>query len=592
MMNTYLEKLRQLWHELYDGEEEKLTTFLEELQGLKRTHFSTEREIDTTWYKDAVVYSTYVNRFNEDFTGLQAKLPYLQNLGVTCLWLLPILESPMKDAGFDISNFEAIRTELLGLPADAPDEEKTRVFDEFLQEAHKRGIRLIFDIAINHTSNEHAWFLEARQSKDSPKRDYYIWSDTPERFSEARILMKGILESNWTRDDATGEYYFHRFYDIQPDLNYRNPDVLIEMTRMLAGWKIKGVDGIRADAVPFLWKEDGTDCENLPRTHTVVKFFRAAFEYLEPGTLLLAEACQPPKEVVTYLGDGDECHAAYHFPVMPRIFRVMAEGRHDAVEMVLDPAFTPHIPEECQWFVFLRCHDELSLEMVTPEERTFLFKYYTKDPRWNYREGEGISARLATLFGEDPAKIQLAYSIMFTLPGTPIIYYGDEFGAVNDEEAYQEAIERTGYVDSRNFVRGKIDWERIEQELEQPGTLAYQLYHSLQSMIRVRKQHPTFSWGTIEFIHFRNAEDEVNHHILAYFRRFNNASRLVIQNVSSEEQHVSLPQVVAPFFSVAGKDEQEFYSSDETKKEKDLLMQKLITRDSTLILPPYSFYWL
>ncbi len=268
-----LQKLKQLWQELYQEQDEKLEAFLQELQGIKQEYFSQERHVDTTWYKDVVVYSAYVDFLNRDVKGLQEKLPYLQDLGVTCLWLLPILKSPMKDAGFDISHFEEIRTDILGLPADASREEQDRVFADFLHEAHERGIRLIFDIAINHTSNEHPWFLEARQSKDSPKRDYYIWSDTPERFPDARLLMKGMEDSNWAWDEAAGQYYLHRFFSIQPDLNYRSPDVLIEMTNMLIRWKIKGVDGLRADAVPFLWKEEGTACESLPQTHTIVKFF-------------------------------------------------------------------------------------------------------------------------------------------------------------------------------------------------------------------------------------------------------------------------------------------------------------------------------
>ncbi len=591
-MEVYLGKLRELWNELYGDQNEKLEAFLDELSMIKQTHFSQTKEIDTAWYKDAIVYSTYVDLFNHDFNGLKEKLSYLQHLGVTCLWLLPILESPMKDAGFDISNFEEIRAELLGLPTGASQDEKDKVFADFLNEAHKSGIRLIFDIAINHTSHEHHWFQDARKSKDSPKRDYYIWSATPDRFPDARVLMKGILESNWTKDEVSGQYYLHRFYDIQPDLNYGNPDVLVEMTRMLVGWKIRGVDGIRADAVPFLWKEDGTTCENLPKTHTIVKFFRAAFEYLEPGTLLLAEACQPPKEVVTYLGNSDECQAAYHFPVMPRIFGALAEEKHTPIEMALDPEFTPAIPEDCQWFVFLRCHDELSLEMVTPEEREFIYKFYIKDPRWNYREGEGISARLAPLFGENSQKIELAYSIMFTLPGTPIVYYGDEFGKLNDEGFYQEALERTGYVDSRNFVRGKIHWEKVERELQESSTLAYNLFHSLQAMIRVRKLHPAFSRGILEFMHVRNTAGNVNEHVLAYYRTWENTTLLVIQNLSSEEQQIHITDEIAKYLSVADEVEQEFYSADETRKEKDLLIQKLVTQDAKLILPPYSFYWL
>ena len=569
----YLQQLRQLWLHLYDGQEEKLESFLEELQAIKQEYFSQQREIDSTWYKDAIVYSAYADLFNKDLNGLREKLPHLESLGVTCLWLLPILESPMKDAGFDISDFENIRAGLLGLPEEAPKDENDRVFAEFLDDAHQRGIRLIFDIAINHSSNEHAWFLEARQSKDSPKRDFYIWSDSPERFPKARLLMKGMEESNWAWDEVAGQYYLHRFFSIQPDLNYRCPDLLTEMTKMLIRWKIKGVDGIRADAVPFLWKEDGTTCESLPQVHSIVKFFRTALDYLEPGTLILAEACQPPKEVVTYFGEGDECQGAYHFPVMPRIYRAMAEEKADAIEMVMDPAVTPEIPESCQWFMFLRCHDELSLEMVTPEEREFVFNSYTKDPRWSYREGEGISARLASLFDRDLRKIRLAYSIMFTLPGTPIIYYGDEFAKVNDEAFYAERVAHSGYRDSRYFVRGRINWEKVEAELQDTDSLAAQLYSALQNMIRVRKAHPAFSRGSLEFVHVTDAKGNANRHILAYRRRYEEDNCLVIQNLSSEEQRIQLAEF--------------------TEKTHDLLLdRKLNWEDTDFILAPFSVYWL
>ena len=572
MQEAFVPKLYRLWHELYQGQEEKFKAFLDELQQIQQTYFSKKRNIDTTWYKDAVVYSAYADFFNRDLNGLKEKLSYLEELGITCLWLLPILKSPMKDAGFDISNFEEIRAEVLGLPANSSKEEKDRVFTEFLSDAHSRGIRLIFDIAINHTSVEHAWFQEARQSAASAKRAYYIWSDSPERFPDARLLMKGIHESNWAWDEVAGQYYLHRFFEIQPDLNYRNPDVLIAMTRMLIGWKIRGVDGIRADAVPFLWKEEGTNCESLPQTHTIVKFFRAALDYLEPGTLLLAEACQPPKVVVAYFGEGDECQAAYHFPVMPRIYRALAEEDASSIKMVMNPEFTPDIPDACQWFLFLRCHDELSLEMVTPEERKFVFNYYLKDSRWNYRQGEGISARLANLFDEDLRKMALAYSIMFTLPGTPIIYYGDEFAKLNDEKYYQEAIERTGYVDSRNFVRGPIDWESVERDLNKPETLAYRMYHTLQKMIRVRKEHPAFSRGSLDFVQLNDVNGDPNTHILAYRRTYKEKSRFVIQNLSSQEQHIQI--------------------SDELNRGDDVLEQKLIVQDERMVLPPYSFYWL
>ncbi len=571
-MTTHLETLQQLWQQLYDTQDdEALQNFLRELTTLKQTASGTGEQT-ATWYKDAVAYSTYVDLFNRNLTGLREKLPYLQELGITCLWLLPILESPMKDAGFDIADFDSIRADVLGLPPDAAPAEKDRAFAEFLDEAHHRGIRVIFDIAINHTSIEHAWFQEARQSPTSPKRGYYIWSDTPARFPAARLLMKGMQDSNWAWDAVAGQYYLHRFFDIQPDLNYRTPAVLLEMTRILLRWKLKGVDGFRADAVPFLWKADDTTCESLPQVHTILKFFRAALDYVQPGTLLLAEACQPPNDVVAYFGADDECQAAYHFPVMPRIFRALAEEQSEAIEMAMDPAFTPNIPENCQWFMFLRCHDELSLEMVAPEERTFVYNHYATDPRWNYREGEGISARLATLFHEDIRKIRLAYSIMLTLTGTPIIYYGDEFAKTNDDAFYQEMVARTGFPDSRYYVRGRIDWERVEFELQQPETLAYHVYQALRRMIAIRKDHPAFSRGTLEFVHVDDNQSRPKPSILAYRRIFEDDQRLVIHNLSAQEQPIILDGAF--------------------QRPHDLLDQAFMMPEHEIIMPPYSFYWL
>jgi len=570
-MTTLLETLQYLWHQLYDTQNiEQLHAFLQDLTILRQST-TIPSEPDSTWYKDAIVYSTYADLFNNNLQGLREKLPYLQDLGVTCLWLLPILESPMKDAGFDISDFDTVRSDILGVPSEATQHEKDAVFATFVTEAHRRGIRLIFDIAINHTSIEHPWFQEARRSRRSPKRDYYIWRDTPNTFPRARLLMKGIHESNWTWDDVADQYYIHRFFEIQPDLNYRTPEVLLEMTRMLLRWKLKGVDGFRADAVPFLWKEEGTTCESLPQTHTIIKFFRAALDYVQPGTLLLAEACQPPNDVVAYFGDGDECQAAYHFPVMPRIFKALGEETADAIEMAMDPAFTPAIPENCQWFMFLRCHDELSLEMVTAEERDFVYTHYVKDPRWNYRQGEGISARLATLFQKDLRKIRLAYSIMLTLTGTPIIYYGDEFGKGNDDAFYQEMLARTGYPDSRYFVRGRINWPRVERNLQQPDTLAHQIYSSLRTMIHTRQAHPAFSRGMLEFVHFPNTNNTHSSNILAYRRICEDEHRLVIHNLSAQDQQLDVDDVLI--------------------RDHDLLDQAVVLHESTLVVPPYSFYW-
>ncbi len=479
------ERLINLWNQLYSNmyDENTLSSygfdeFIEFLSQARKNYrpFFTDQKKD--WYKDALVYSLYVDLFNRDIKGLIDKLDYLDGLGVNCIWLLPILESPMKDAGFDISDYNKIRDSLTGTD--------DKIFDKFIEEAHKRGIRVIFDIALNHCSIEHHWFKEAVENKNSRKRDYFIWSDSDEKYAQARIIFKGLCKSNWEWEEKTSQYYFHRFFSIQPDLNYHNPEVLLEMTTTLVNWKLRGLDGFRADAIPYIWKEEGTICENLPKTHTVVKFFRAALDYLQEDSLLLAEACQPPKKVVEYFGDGDECNAAYHFPVMPRIYRSLAEQSDEAIKMALSADFTPQdIPENCQWMMFLRCHDELTLEMVTPEERKTVFDFYVKDPSWNFREGEGISARLATLFDENPARIKLAYSIMFSLLGTPIVFYGDEFAKTNDVDFYKQQVELTKIKDSRYLVRGKINWSEIEEKLK-GDNLSSQIYNFMVKIISTR----------------------------------------------------------------------------------------------------------
>jgi len=436
-MKDKLSALYKTWKELYPGQP---VSFLDEFSGELESFINdiSLPALDKEWYKDAVVYSLYVDLFNKDFSGLIERLDYLQDLGVNCLWLLPILDSPMRDAGFDISDYRRIRKDLSGLGENATDEQMDELFRRFLAEAHDRGLRVIFDIATNHISDQHYWFLEARKSKDNPYRDFFIWSKDGKEFADARIIFYGIEESNWKKEG--NEYYFHRFFDFQPDLNYRNPKALLEMSRNLLFWMKRGVDGFRADAIPYIWKEEGTACENHPMTHTVVRFFRAVIDLVRPNTLLLAEACQKPHEVVKYFGNGDECNAGYHFPLMPQIFKSVAMASREPVKETLSLEVTPEIPAGAQWFTFLRCHDELSLELVyvTEEDRKFIHEHYCRKQQWDFRLGQGISARLAELMEHDPSRIGLIYSIMLSLPGTPVIYYGDEFGKLNDEDYYRE----------------------------------------------------------------------------------------------------------------------------------------------------------
>lgn len=510
-------RLSLYWNLLYpDCPAGILNSFVKSLEPLRNPDV---QDGDAEWYKDAVVYSLYVDLFNHDFAGLRAKLPYLQDLGVTCLWLLPILGSPGRDAGFDISDHYSVRPDLIG---EGKNEDE---FSGFVAEAHRYGIRLIFDVAINHTSDRHPWYLESRKSADNPYRQYYIWSDTPDRYAAARIIFKGIEESNWEKDGD--QYFFHRFFNFQPDLNYRNPEVLFAMCRVLLYWQQIGIDGFRADAIPYLWKDEHTDCENRPMTHIVVKFFRAVLDYVKPGTLLLAEACQLPDRVVEYLGNGDECHAAYHFPLMPRMFKAIAEGNSDSIRTVLDPSVTPAIPAGTQWFTFLRCHDELSLERVyvTEAERAFIHQAYCHDPQWDFREGEGISARLAELMERKPEKILLAYSMMLSLPGTPVIYYGDEVGKLNDTAYYQEAVRLNGKDDTRFLVRGRMDWPAVAEELRQPDSLANQIHSALKAMIRVRKCSKVFGNGTLQFADIRNE-------LLMFQRIWHNECWTFVHNLS------------------------------------------------------------
>lgn len=526
--------LSKYWNTLYPGiPEDGLKRFISEIEKAKKKILFQKHKPE--WYKDAVVYSLYVDQFNRDFKGIEEKLNYLQDLGVNCLWLLPILDSPMKDAGFDIRNYDQVRTELLGLEKNTTIDEQRQYFRNFLAEAHKRGLKIIFDIAINHTSDEHPWFLESRKSVDNPYRNYYIWSQDTNLYKDARIIFEGLCESNWQKE---GEWnYFHRFFEFQPDLNYRNPEVLMAMTRNFLFWLQQGVDGFRGDAIPYIWKEDGTTCENHPALHTIVKFFRAVLDYVRPHTLLLAEACQKPHEVVKYFGDGDECNAGYHFPLMPMIFKSIAAQNSQPVSNVLSTEVTPVIPDSVQWFTFLRCHDELSLELVyvSEDDRKYIHDNYCKQPLWDFRLGQGVAARLSELMDRDPGKIALAFSIMLTLPGTPIIYYGDEFAALNDEANYREMIKVSGKDDTRFLVRGKIDWVRTENNLKNPENLSAKVYARVRQMIRTRNQYRCFGRGAMEWIDLLNKDEKTETRVLGYIRSFDQERIMVLNNLSDQE---------------------------------------------------------
>ncbi len=430
-----MERLKKIWFEIYSETSENEECFNNLIGFLNDSKKELKvNEIEKDWYKNAVIYSLYVDLYAGDFSELKNKLSYLKGLGVNTLWLLPILDSPMGDQGFDISNYYKVRGDL-GTNED---------FFEFIEEAHKNDIKVLFDMAVNHTSNEHEWFLDAKKGKDSKYRDYYIWNDDQEKYKGARLLFKGMVNSNWEYNKETNDYYFHRFYEFQPDLNYKNPKVLFEMMQRVVFWKSKGVDGLRLDAIPFIWKEEGTDCENLEKTHKIIKLIRAAVDYIQPGTLLIAEANMKPKDVVQYFGEGDECQAAYHFPLMPKFYLGLAEGNYEYITDVLSKEVTPNIPNEAQWLSFLRCHDELTLEFVTEEERKKMNHYYLKDEKYSFREGEGISGRIYNLMDGEVDRILLINSLMLTTKGASIIYYGDEVGMENDEEFFQEMTKKKG----------------------------------------------------------------------------------------------------------------------------------------------------
>ena len=374
------------------------------------------------WYRDAVIYQVHIKAFCDssgngigDFRGLLGKLDYLQNLGVTVIWLLPFYPSPLRDDGYDIADYKSVN----------PDYNTLKDFKEFLHEAHKRGIRVITELVLNHTSDQHPWFQRARRAKPGSRyRDWYVWSDTPDRYRDARIIFQDFETSNWSWDPVARAYYWHRFYSHQPDLNFDNPQVQKEMFKVLDFWFGLGVDGLRLDAVPYLFEREQTNCENLPETHAYLKRLRAHIDEKFSNRMLLAEANQWPEDAVAYFGSGDECHMAFHFPIMPRMYMALQmEDRFPLVD-ILDQ--TPDIPGDCQWAIFLRNHDELTLEMVTDEERDYMYRTYATDPR--ARINLGIRRRLSPLLRNNRRKIELMNILLFSLPGTPIIYYGDEIG--------------------------------------------------------------------------------------------------------------------------------------------------------------------
>ncbi|MGM0509024.1 MAG: alpha-amylase family glycosyl hydrolase [Fusobacteriota bacterium] len=523
-----MKNIEDLWSEIYDNGEKSENTLKKIKQFVKETkNEQKEITIEKDWYKSAVIYSLYVDLYAGDFKGLKERLSYLQNLGVNTLWLLPILSSPMNDQGFDISNYYKVREDL-GTNED---------FFEFIEEAHKKGIKVLFDMALNHTSDQHKWFQEAKKDKGSKYRDYYIWNEDQEKYKEARLLFKGMINSNWEYNKETDDYYFHRFYGFQPDLNYKNPEVLYEIIKRVVFWKSKGVDGLRLDAIPFIWKEEGTNCENLPKTHKIIKLIRAVVDYIQPGTLLLAEANMKPKDVVDYFGNGDECQAAYHFPLMPKFYLALAEGDSTYIKEVLSNKVTPDIPENAQWLSFLRCHDELTLEFVTPEEREKMNKYYLKDEKYSFREGEGISGRLYNLLDGDIQKIHLINSLMLTTIGSSIIYYGDEVGMENNHEFYEKMTKKTGYKDSRFYNRGEMNWEKVKKALNDKESEENEIFEGLKEMIKAKVDYKEFFKKDPEYLDVEDKE------LFVVKRELDGKELIIFHNLSKNLKEIKFDTV-------------------------------------------------
>ncbi|HVX66076.1 MAG TPA: maltose alpha-D-glucosyltransferase, partial [Bryobacteraceae bacterium] len=536
---------------------------------------------DPLWYKDAIIYEVHARAFCDssgdgmgDFRGLEEKLDYIQDLGVTAIWVLPFCPSPWRDDGYDISDYTDVH----------PAYGTLRDFQGFLKEAHRRGLRVITELVMNHTSDQHQWFQRARRAPRGSKiRDFYVWSDTPDRYPEARIIFKDTESSNWAWDPVAKQYYWHRFFSHQPDLNFDNPRVRRAMLSVVDFWLEMGVDGLRLDAVPYLAERDGTICENLPETHAFLKELRKHVDSRHKNRMLLAEANQWPEDAVAYFANGDESHMNFHFPVMPRLFMAMRmEDRFPVVDIMQQ---TPTVPESCQWAMFLRNHDELTLEMVTDEERDYMYRVYATDPQM--RLNLGIRRRLAPLLGNDRRRIELMNALLFSMPGTPVVYYGDEIGMGDNI-----------YLGDRNGVRTPMQWsgERNAgfsianpQRLYLPVIIDPEFHyeavnvdnqqhnpHSLlwfmKRLIALRKEHRVLGRGTLEFIHPENRK------VLAFVRRYQDEKLLIVANLSRFVQAAELD-----LSEYKGLSPVELFGRSEFPPIGDL--------PYFITLGPHSFYW-
>lgn len=495
----------------------------------------------TDWYKDAIIYELHIKAFYDgnndgfgDFVGLIEKLDYLQDLGIDCIWLLPFYESPLRDDGYDIADYYNVH----------PNYGTVEDFKRFMDEAHKRGIRVLADLVLNHTSDRHAWF-EADRNAPPGERNYYVWSDDASRYSGTRIIFTDTERSNWTWDDKAKQYYWHRFFSHQPDLNFDNPEVRDELIRVMEFWLDLGMDGFRCDAVPYLFEREGTNCENLPETHEYLKRVRREMDTRYGDKVLLAEANQWPEDLLPYFGNGDEFHMAFNFPLMPRIFMgLRREERTPIIEIV---ERLPTIPENCQWGIFLRNHDELTLEMVTDEERDYMYGEYAKDKRMKINVG--IRRRLAPLLDNGRRQIELLNGLLFSLPGTPVLYYGDEIGMgdniyLGDRDGVRTPMQWTS---DRNAGFSRIEPARLYSPVIADPVYGYtgvnveaqlrtqtSLLHWMKRMIKVRKQYPAFSRGDITFL------SPTNQKVLAFIRQYDGIHILCVNNLSRFAQPCEL----------------------------------------------------
>jgi len=536
---------------------------------------------DPLWYKDAIIYELHVRAFFDsssdgmgDFRGLTQKLDYLQELGITAIWLLPFYPSPWRDDGYDIADYGEIH----------PAYGTLRDFKELLRQAHRRDIKVITELVINHTSDQHPWFQRARQAKPGTvARDFYVWTGDPSRYREARVIFKDFESSNWAWDPQANAYYWHRFYSHQPDLNFDNPAVHEAIFRTMDYWFDLGVDGMRLDAIPYLYERPGTNCENLPETHQFLKQLRARLDRRYQGRMFLAEANQWPEDTVPYFGDGDECHMNFHFPVMPRLFMsIQMEDRYPIIDIMKQ---TPAIPDSCQWATFLRNHDELTLEMVTDEERDFMWRMFAHDPQ--ARINLGIRRRLAPLMQNNRRKIELMKSLLFSLPGTPVLYYGDEIGMgdniyLGDRNGVRTPMQWSGDRNAgfsrcnpqRLYLPAVVDpeyhYEAVNVEAQQanPSSLLWWT----KRLIGLRKRFQAFGRGTLELLYPDNRK------VLAFLRCHQDETILVVANLSRFAQFVHL-------------DLARFQDMVPTELFGLVDFPRITTEPYLLTLGPHAFYW-